>query len=237
MSVGVIATVLVLSGVIARDALRPPRHTAGYAVAHGLPTDPADKSLDFESWTLELPDGAALPVWEITARGRGATAVFVHGWGQSRIDMLCHIDPWIDKYARLVLYDRRGHGDATGSIARLGTGEHIDVLALLDRLGSGPYVLVGYRSGAVVAIRTAADAGPDTVITAVAAYDLTDDVHASIRDRLRTRGLPTRPLTDLAMLWLRLLGIHPRDTMGDKQDLHCPLLIDADTQAIPNELD
>ncbi len=232
LSIGAIATVLVLSGVIAHDAIHPPRHTAGYAVAHGLPTDPADKALPFEQWTLDLPGGAALPVWEITASGSGPTAVFVHGWGQSRIDMLGHIDPWLDKYARLVLYDRRGHGDALGGTARLGTNEHIDLLALLDRLGTGPYILVGHGSGGAVAIATAADAGPDAVITAVAAYDLTDDVHGSIRDRLQTRGLPTRPLTDLAILWLRLIGIRPCDASRAKQDLQCPLLIDPDPIAI-----
>ena len=233
LSVGAIATVLVLSGVIARDAVRPPRHTAGYAVAHGLPTDPADKALPFEQWTLELPDGAALPVWEITARGPGPTAVFVHGWGQSRSDMLCNIDPWIDKYARLVLYDRRGHGDASGSTARLGTGEHRDLLALLDRLGTGPYILVGYGSGGAVSIAAAAEAGPDANIAAVAAYDLSDDVHAAIRDRLKLRGLPTRPLTDLAMLWLSLIGIRPRATAGAARELQCQVLMDPEPAAIP----
>ena len=235
LSIGAIATILVLSAVIAHDAIHPSRHTAGYAVAHGLPTDPADKALPFEQWTLDLPGGAALPVWEITASGSGPTAVFVHGWGQSRIDMLAHVDPWLEKCARLVLYDRRGHGDASGSTARLGTNEHIDLRALLDRLGNGPYILVGHGSGAVVTIATAVDAGPDLAITAVAIYDLADDVHVSICDRLEARGLPTRPLTDLAMLWLRLIGIRQSDTVGAAKDLQCPLLMDCGPEAIPGE--
>ena len=38
--VGAIATLVTLSVLIARGAVRPPRHKAGYAVAHGLPMDP-----------------------------------------------------------------------------------------------------------------------------------------------------------------------------------------------------
>ncbi len=223
LAVGAIATVLVLSGVIAREAVRPPRHTAGYAVAHGLPTDPGEKDLRFESWTLELPDGAALPVWEIAVRGQGPTAVFVHGWGQSRIDVLCHIDPWIEKCARLVLYDRRGHGDATGGPARLGTGEHRDVQALLERLGDGPFLLVGEGTGAAVAIAAAAEAGPAAHVIGVVAIRPCSDVHALIRDRLGSRGLPARPLTDLAMLWLWLIGIRQGDVQHDTRSLQCPL--------------
>ncbi len=80
--IAAVATVLILSGIIAYDAVHPPRRTAGYAIAHGLPADPGDKGLDYEAWTLDLPRDAKLPVWEITARGSGPTAVFVHGWGE-----------------------------------------------------------------------------------------------------------------------------------------------------------
>jgi len=55
---------------------------------------------------------------------------------------------------------------------------------------------------------------------------------SAICDRLETRGLPTRPLTDLAMLWLSLIGIRPRDTVRAAQDLRCPLLMDPDAGAI-----
>ena len=162
--------------------------------------------------------------WEIAARGPGTTAVFVHGWGQSRIDVLCDVDPWMEKYARLVLYDRRGHGDATGGPARLGTGEHRDVQALLERLGDGPFLLVGDGTGAGVAIAAAAETGPAGDVVGVVAIAPCTDVHASIRDRLGSRGLPARPLTDLAMLWLKLIGIRQRDSQRDRRRLQCPLL-------------
>ncbi len=63
--VALIVAVIVLSAIIARQVVRPPRHTAGYAVARGMAVDPAERGLEFEQWILELPDGAALPVWEV----------------------------------------------------------------------------------------------------------------------------------------------------------------------------
>ncbi len=226
--VAAVATVLILSGVIAYDAVHPPRRTAGYAIAHGLPADPGDKELDYEAWTLDLPRDVKLPVWEITARGSGPTAVFVHGWGESRIVMLTRIEPWLEHADRIVLYDRRGHGDATGGAARLGTGEHDDLMNLLERLGTRPVVLVGYGSGATVAIATAADVSGGLN---VAVYGVTADAHTAMHDRLRARGLPTRPLTDLAMIWLRLGGIQLRDVEQDKRRLQRPLLIDPEPAA------
>ncbi|MEE8458221.1 MAG: alpha/beta hydrolase [Phycisphaerales bacterium] len=226
--IAAVATVLILSGVIAYDAIHPPRRTAGYAIAYGMPADPGDKELDYEEWTLDLPHDVKLPVWEIAARGAGPTAVFVHGWGESRIEMLARIEPWLDHADRIVLYDRRGHGDATGGTARLGTDEHLDLMNLLERLGTGSVVLVGYGSGATVAIATAADV-PGGL--RVAAYGVTTDAHTAFRDRLQARGLPTRPLTDLAMFWLRLSGIQLRDVEQDKRRLKLPLLIDPDPAA------
>jgi pimeloyl-ACP methyl ester carboxylesterase len=205
--IAAMATVVILSGVIAYDAIHPPRRTAGYAIAHGLPADPGDMELAFESWTLDVPRDGKLPVWEITARGTGPTAVFVHGWGESRIEMLSRIGPWLDHADRVVLYDRRGHGDATGGTARLGTNEHNDLANLLERLGTGPVVLVGHGSGVTVAIATSA-----AVVggVRVAAYGVTTDAHTAIHGRLRAHGLLTRPLTALAMIWLRFGGIQLR---------------------------
>ena len=215
--IAAIATIVILSGVIAYDAIHPPRRTAGYAIAHGLPADPGDMGLAFESWTLDMPRDVTLPVWEIAAGGSGPTVVIVHGWGESRIEMLTRIGAWLDHADRVVLYDRRGHGDATGGTARLGTDEHLDLLSLLGRLGDGPLVLVGHGTGVPVAF--AAAAGNAAVQRVVAEDPLAGDVHTAIQDRLRDRGFPARPLTDVAMLWLRIVGI--RSGPG-RRDLPAP---------------
>ncbi len=114
LAIAIVVTVVALTIAVARAALNPPRHTAGYAIARGLPVDPGEAGLSFESWTLDRPDGAKIPVWEIKGRthahGNPAlTAVFVHDWMASRIDDLATLDTWPDLVERIVLYDRRGH--------------------------------------------------------------------------------------------------------------------------------
>lgn len=222
------AILLLLTTVLAHQARRPHRRTAAYAVARGLAVDPGERGLAFEDWMLDRPDGATIPVWEIEAGGNprrpGLTAVFLHGWGQSRIDLLTRADGWRDHVERMVMIDLRGHGDAGGGPSRLGDRESDDLLALLDRLGHGPFLLVGVSMGAVIAIRAAA-ADPRPSIAGVIAYGPYVDFHASIRGRLRADGYPTRPFTDLAIAWWRLCGIRPLGVEDAAASLRCPLLV------------
>ncbi len=242
--VALLMVVVMLSAIVAGRAVRPPRHTVGYAVAHGLAADPGERGLEFEAWTLERPDGATLAVWEVRTDQRSAisdrgprtgnrqplTAVFVHGWGQSRIDMLARIEPWDALCDRLVLYDLRGHGETQGGPSRLGHGEERDLLALLERLGEGPVVLVGYSMGAVIAIEAAARAAAPGGIIGVVAYAPYCDFHASLRRRMRSGDYPARPITDLAILWLRLGGVRHRAMIRAVSALGTPLLVVAGTE-------
>jgi pimeloyl-ACP methyl ester carboxylesterase len=237
--VAFVAALGILSAVVARDARRPPRHTAGYAVARGRPVDPADLGLRFETWTLDRPDGAALPVWEIQGRTQPSgdrapalTAVFVHDWGESRIDMLGLLGPWDELCRRLVLYDLRGHGDATGGPSRLGHREDQDLLALLERLGSGPYVLIGRALGAAIAIRAAAHAPPEIAVAGVVAWGASGDFGASLPQRLRAAGLPARPLAALARAWLWVGGVRRLEVPRARASLRVPVLA-VDTAAGP----
>ena len=234
---------VLLAAMLVHGATHPPRHTAGYALAHSLACDPGELDLRFESWTLDRPDGAKLPVWEIActkAHGvhavgfdeRGSnrrpllTAVFLHGWGRSRIDLLARIGLWEELCDRLVLYDLRGHGEATGGASRLGCDEDADLIALLERLGEARFILVGSSMGAVIAI--AAAAADDAVcrrIVGLIAYGPYIDFHTSLRHRLGAAGLPTRPLTDLTMWWFRLRGLRQHRTLEDAGQLRCPLLV------------
>ncbi len=229
--------VALLTGVVVQEARRPRRRTAAYAVAHGLACDPGDRGLVFESWVLDRPNGVRLPVWEVAGevpveappsdgdqnREEPRTVVFVHGWGQSRIDMLAHMDPWDRLAPRLVLYDLRGHGDADDGPSTLGAGDADDLLALLERLGTGRAVLVGHSMGAMIAVHAAARA-PNSV-AGVVAYGLYDDFHAALRRRLRASGFPARPVTDIAMAWFRLNGLRHRPLRDVMARVRCPLLV------------
>jgi pimeloyl-ACP methyl ester carboxylesterase len=230
--VAFVAAVVILSAVIARDAVRPPRRTAGYAVARGVPADPGDLGLEFERWTLDRPGGVNLPVWEIKGRQPALTAVFVHDWGESRIDGLGRLEPWHELCRRLVLYDLRGHGEATGGISRLGHREDQDLLSLLERLGDGPYVLLGHGMGAGIAIAAAAQAPRALDIAGIVAVGQRAEFRASLQGRLKAAGLPARPLADLALAWLWLGGIRRVAVQQAEAALRVPVLA-LDTDAAP----
>jgi pimeloyl-ACP methyl ester carboxylesterase len=223
---------LVLTIVMVREATHPPRRTAAYAVARGLPVDPGEMRLEYDEWLLDRPDGSRLPVWEIQGRSEAAgrlTVVFVHGWGHSRIDSLSRIEPWLAWCYRVVLYDLRGHGESSDHITHLGHGEDDDLLALLEHLRAerdDQFILVGHSMGAVIAI-TAAVRGSElkSTIAGVIAYGPYMDFHSSLRGRLRAHGYPTRPITDLMLAWLTMRGRRPLSLGDDMANVRCPLFV------------
>ncbi|MHC4769613.1 MAG: alpha/beta fold hydrolase, partial [Planctomycetota bacterium] len=178
------------------------------------------------------PDGPSLPVWEIECGPPPFTAVFLHDWGASRVDMLGRLAPWDEVCRRLVLYDLRGHGDATGGPSRLGHREDQDLLSLLERLGAGPYLLVGHSMGAGIAIAAAAQAPPAVDVAGIVACGPRDDFRTLLKGRLRAAAIPARPLADLAMAWLWLTGIRRVDVRQAEAALRIPVLEgDATTEA------
>jgi pimeloyl-ACP methyl ester carboxylesterase len=229
--IGIAAAALValLTVILVRQARQPPRRTAAWAIARGIPCDPGDLGLEYETWTLDRPGNVRLPVWDVTLNGRGTpglTAVFLHGWGQSRIEMLSRLDSWGEHCGRAVFYDLRGHGDAEGSSSRLGANEDDDLLDLVGRLGDEPVVLVGHSMGAVIALRAAARAGAERPsIRGVAAYGAYDDFHTSLQGRLRAEGYPSRPMTDLAMRWFDVRGLRQEPARLAAARLPCPVLL------------
>ncbi|UCD73991.1 MAG: alpha/beta hydrolase [Phycisphaerales bacterium] len=244
LGIALVVLVGVLTALLVREASRPPRHSAAYAIARSLPCDPGELELDFEEWTLDRSGDVKLPVWEVATGANpgvggfvGGAAVFVHGWGQSRIDMLARIEPWCSLCDRLVLYDLRGHGDAEGGLSPLGCREEEDLIELLRRLGDERVILVGHSMGAVVAIHAAAqESEVKDHIAGIAAYGPYADFHTSVQGRLRVAGYPARPITDLAMMWLKLCGIRHRRVLDDVPNVACPMLIIHGTEDIVSPL-
>src|SRR5690349_22185031 len=157
--------IALLTVMLAWEMTHPPRHTAAYAIVRNMACGPDDLGLSFEAWHLDRPDGARLPVWDIQSSSASATglsptpaghskltAVFIHGWGHSRIDGLSRLKPYAQHCDRLILYDLRGHGDSEHCISRLGDGEANDLIELLRRIGDDRLVMIGHSMGAVVAM-------------------------------------------------------------------------------------
>ncbi len=193
-----------------RDAVRPARRTMGWALARGAPGHPEELGLATQERTVRC-GGQPVPAWFVQGRGgSGAPAVvFLHGHGRSRWDSLRRIGPWIDRAWLLVLPDLRGHGEAPGR-STLGRREPADIAALLaeiDALRPGtPVILVGHSLGAVVAIHAAAAReAAGAPLAGVHAYGPYERVRTPFEARLRARGLPTRPFSDLAIALVQRL--------------------------------
>jgi len=214
----------ILTVILAREARRPPRHTAGYAVARSISVDPEDAGWAHEVWTLDRP-GADLPVWDIEGRAAdGPTMVMLHGWGMSRVDMLERAGFWRDRSRRLVLLDARGHGDA-GGLSPLGAGEGEDVADLLERLGENDVVLIGHSMGSTVALEAASLNGTADRVAGLILFGPYADLPGSIRSRLRHQGYPSWPMLELAMLWFRTTGLRFPSIPTAASAVPCPVLI------------
>ena len=238
LGTALLLVVLVLSAVVAWEAIHPPRRTAAYAVARGLPCDPGDAGLDFEAWTLDRPDGARLAVWDVTngetTRERddetenGLVVVFVHGWGQSKIDTLVRRSPY-DAFAdRMIFYDLRGHGESEGSSSRLGWKEEDDLIELLDRTCDGREVLlVGHSTGAVIAIAAAAKmrAAGDHHVRGIVCYSAYTSTIVPVSNRLRALRQPWVVIPELALLLLRGFGIRDVQPRRSITQVETPILI------------
>jgi len=98
--------------------------------------------------------------------GDGAAVVLLHGWPGDRHDYR-DVVPLLTSRCRVVVPDLRGFGE-TGTVdgaepaAHGADGQARSVLALVEALGLGPVVLVGYDVGSRVA-QAAARSRPDLV--------------------------------------------------------------------------
>ena len=223
LATALVAIVVLFAVIVSRDVTHPARHTAGYAVGRGLPVDPGEAGLSFEAWDLERPGGVRLPVWEVTGEGVAtSTVVFVHDLGESRIDVLAAIEPWPRLVGRLILYDRRGHGDAVGG-SRPGRGDDDDDLAaLVEHLGATRLIVVGQGLGSAIA--TAAAVNKPAVRGLVVAGPFAP-LHMRLRRSLVDRGCPAG-LTAPALAAARLVGARCRALdAADLSGVAVPVLV------------
>ncbi len=237
-----VAATLILASLVAAavwESLRPRRRSTGWALGRGLPADPGELNVPFESWTLDRPGGVRLPVWDVPGlAGDGPVLVLIHGWGRSRLTWLPFLSSWRTLGRRVVMIDLQGHGDARPASAALGDGDVEDIAALIDRLDlteDAPLVLIGRSLGATVGILAAAETERVDGVVAVAPYET---LAVPLRNRVLLRGLPTQPATWLAIRVLAMLGRHPRSTTTAATVIEAPILIvQGDRDQISPEVD
>ncbi|EGX57137.1 3-oxoadipate enol-lactone hydrolase [Streptomyces zinciresistens K42] len=96
-------------------------------------------------------DGAKLTYDDEGPReGGGVPLVFVHGWTADR-HRWDHQTAHFAQRRRVVRLDLRGHGESTGAGVRRVEDLAGDVLALLDHLEIGRFVVVGHSMGGMIA--------------------------------------------------------------------------------------
>jgi pimeloyl-ACP methyl ester carboxylesterase len=135
---------------LVRRAGQPPAESFGSALAHGLPTDPAEAGFAFE--TMSYAHG--LDVWHVQGdRPDGPVTILLHDWGHSPITELEHLSRHMATSSEVLLPTLRGHGPPSGRCT-LGPREIEDIDALLDTL-DGPIVLYGRGLGGLIAVALA----------------------------------------------------------------------------------
>ena len=151
---------------------KPRRRTYAYAVARGIPGEPAelDRPAPFETipistgpiTTDRLSAQRTVNAWSITGDNpKGPTIIATHGWGASRIDMLSRFEALRPHASRVILWDLPGHGESPGACT-LGAREPDALLRVIQTIARGSddtpahIVLYGYSLGAEVTLKAIA---------------------------------------------------------------------------------
>ncbi|MFD0972878.1 alpha/beta fold hydrolase [Plantactinospora endophytica] len=126
-------------------------------------------------------------------RGEGPLVVCVPGMGDVRSVFRFTVPALRDAGYRVATMDLRGHGDSSDGFDRYDeSGAATDLLALVDRLGGGPAVVVGHSLGTGAAI-LAAVAEPSAISGLVLVGPFVRDPDFGRMQRLAYRLMLRRP--------------------------------------------
>lgn len=173
--------------------------------------------------TFPAADGTVLQGSYIAASGARGTVVLVHGFKNTRADMVEYAAFLHDAHYAVFLYDSRGCGASQGSFG-VGATEDRDVLGAVSLLAGGafpaapPLAILGVSLGAGDAILAAAH---DTRVGAVVADSSWADERVQLERMsalsvgpLRVPLLPYEPMVVDALVGGRLEDARPRDVVG-----------------------
>ena len=143
------------------------------------PVDAATRAAS-ESVTLAGADVMLAGSKAAARTSRLGTLVYLHGVADNRGSATAVVERFTGRGFDVVAYDSRAHGDSGGDSCTYGFYEKRDLSRVIDRLDSGPVVVVGTSLGAAVALQAAAE---DARIVAVVAAESFSDLRTVASER------------------------------------------------------
>jgi pimeloyl-ACP methyl ester carboxylesterase len=139
------ALVALVTLMMARFLLAPPRMTGGLALWTLKRLTPQDLNLPYEELAFDVRDESTagrdklrMPAWWIPAAARGPAcdrcAIIVHGYGDSKIGGIAWAPTFREMGYNVLAIDLRAHGKAEGRHTTAGCFERHDVSQIIDQL-------------------------------------------------------------------------------------------------------
>lgn len=186
---------------------------------------PADKSMDFEEFWLDLPDGNRINGWFINAKAPKATLLFCHGNAGTIAHRLESSEIFLDLNLNVVLFDYRGYGLSSGFPSENNTYEDADAVwsFLIEKkcLKADEIIVLGRSMGGPIAANLAKKHLPKMCIL--------ESTFTSVPDVARARFpiFPTKWLVSIKF-----------STIDYIKEIDCPLLVvhSRDDEIIPFEM-
>lgn len=235
--------IALVTAIMVRVMVRPPRRTAGNAIARSNPTDPVEAGAPgFETANINADDGAAIELW--IAQGgdaEGPIVIIVHGWADSRFGSLLWYPAVAPIASSVVMYDLRGHGDSQHKSFAWGRCESDDLrmiaLSMREAADDRPVVVLGLSMGAMIAMDAAAQSGTIDAVIADSPYAVPGEVIGRMCKAMRLPSWPMTPLA-VALLSMRYPGFGSFRTAERAAQLAVPLLVmvgEADRVSPPSD--
>lgn len=237
--------VLLFTIILVRMLSHPPRLGLGYALAHGMPTDPAEAGYEFQPLQVQA-QGRLIQGWCVKLRPEtGPIAIVAHGWGDSKVGALAWLDILKESFSLAILYDQRGHGESADIRFTWSQAEADDLLLVMHQVHTDaqssapspiqppapprPLFLFGYSMGAEMSLRAAALAAATSALKPAGVIAESPYLRGldATRGMIRLNRLPARPAAWLAFTWLckRHGGFENLDVAQLAKQAGCPLLV------------
>ena len=188
------AAVGIVSWKSADELVHPAREAKG-----------ATPAIAFEAVTFPSADGVTLAGWWIPAGEPRGIVIFLHGYGDSK-DQVLPLLPFLhDEGYHVLAFDARAHGESHGAWTTVGLDEVHDVRGALafvaqkDPAASEQIALLGYSMGAATAINAAAVADAVDVVIADSAFATLENIASNSITAFT--GLPKYPFGPLSVVF------------------------------------